>query len=55
MSKSETGFALFIAIIIGFFAGVIFDAHYFRDAAVRKGHAEYYLDKDFKRQWRWKP
>lgn len=22
--------------------------------AVKRGHAEYYIDKDYERQWRWK-
>jgi len=26
----------------------------FQDEAADKGHAEYYLDKDHKKQWRWK-
>jgi len=28
---------------------------YARDAAVKAGKAEYYLDADNNRQWRWKP
>lgn len=26
-----------------------------RDEAVKQGHAEYYLDKDNNKQWRWLP
>lgn len=44
---------------IGVFAGVLTatgsSASQLRDKAVEAGHAEYYLDENNERQWRWKP
>lgn len=35
--------------------GVAIGEERIKDAAVKSGHAEYYLDEKNERQWRWKP
>lgn len=42
-----------VAMAIGFVAGREFDGHESRDQAVEAGVAEYYLDQNHERQWRW--
>ena len=47
-----------LVFILGFIGGVIACEGVngdFKNEAVKLGKAEYYLDKDFNRQWRWKP
>lgn len=39
----------------GYCAGVGEGRSYEQNAAVKSGHAEYYLDENNNRQWRWKP
>jgi len=45
------GVGLFIGLALG--GTVAEDAA--KDNAVKTGHAEYYLDKDHNKQWRWLP
>jgi len=47
-------FFAFLAFCIGGSEGDRFARESMQDEAVRAGHAEYYLDKDNNRQWRWK-
>lgn len=69
IKKSTYQFAIFLCVVLGFMAGTIFirvrdqiclslphqvDARW-RKEAVDKGHAEYHLDKEYERQWRWLP
>jgi hypothetical protein len=50
---------LCIAFIVGFFTGTycmkVRQANLWQKDAVAHGKAEYYLDKDHDKQWRWKP
>lgn len=43
-----------VAVIAGTVSGVIVDGFWKTDA-VECGHAEYFLDNDHSRQWRWLP
>lgn len=62
MRDNEGGCAvigiLFCACIIGPFWAYTYGwdcgVQYMRDKAVTDGHAEYYLDENNARQWRWK-
>jgi len=52
-SKADFVLAWSILFMSGlFFAGWVSAS--WRQEATEKGHAEYYLDKDNERQWRWK-
>lgn len=47
-----------LMIIIGFIAGALGTKNprsYFEAEAVEAGHAEYYLDENYDKQWRWLP
>jgi hypothetical protein len=48
---------LFWLMLVAFFAGGVFGSctrhNWWQYEAVRAGHAEFYLDKDHNRQWRW--
>lgn len=48
------GAALGITLMFLFSVWMATPDSVWRKEAVEKGHAEYYLDKEFKRQWRWK-
>ncbi len=43
-----------LAYNAGFVEGRMSGRERFNKEAVEKGHAEYYLDKEFEKQWRWK-
>lgn len=45
---------LSVALIIGFAAGGCMTQAYCEKQAVKSGHAEYYLDENNNKQWRWK-
>ena len=51
--------AALLFIVIGFaFGGLVnslLNQGYLQKESVKAGHAEYYLDKDNNRQWRWLP
>lgn len=52
-----SGQATLIAIIvgvIGFLSGSTFAEKYWKQEAYKHGKAEYYLDQNNERQWRWK-
>ena len=52
--------------VVGFVLGIVFTLfmiitlvpsprEFLQKEAVKAGHAEYYLDEDYQRQWRWLP
>ena len=43
-----------IAVFGGYWAGAASEHDDFQEKAVNEGHAEYYLDENNERQWRWK-
>ena len=51
-------FVAIIIVIIGslcFLSGIVTGIVVQKKAAVENGKAEYYLDDNYERQWRWKP
>ena len=44
----------FIGFSLGFMCGGLDALRGANKEAVKEGHAEYYLDKNHKRKWRWK-
>lgn len=48
------GLLLFVGSVIGDYMGFDSGANYMRAEAVKAGHAEYYLDAENNRQWRWR-
>ena len=40
--------------VLGYIVGESMEQSKMRDNAVKAGYAEYYLDSNFERQWRWK-
>jgi len=59
MSDSVQWTALLLGMILGaLFCGLLVHTVTkcaWEREAVERGHGEYYLDKDYARQWRWKP
>lgn len=47
-------FAL-LCFVLGAIMGAVVGFSDYKDEAVRQGKAEYYLDQNHKRRWRWKP
>ena len=60
MSHSEinafwVGFLAGVVALVLIFLGIGFTREAFwHNEAVKSGHAEYYLDENFNKQWRWK-
>lgn len=59
MSKSDAAYAIFALFAFGVFLGELLgsfaETRDFRSAAVKHGKAEFYLDAQHDRQWRWLP
>ena len=54
LQSSLTAFAILFALVASFvLGGCIADAGN-REAAVKANHAEFYIDENNSRQWRWK-
>lgn len=58
MSKGDENFFIVLLVVcclsaLSFLFGRISGRGYMRDTAVSEQHAEYYLDKDNEKQWRW--
>ncbi len=46
---------LVLTAIVSSFGGAVWGWSYHKEHAVKAGHAEYYLDANNDRQWRWLP
>ena len=45
---------IIIIYIVGAYCGYNVGVEEHKKQAVKAGHAEYYIDKDFDKRWRWK-
>lgn len=50
----NTAIMFIVGVIIGFVIGFRVATNEYEKTAVKSGHAEYYLDEDNNKQWRWK-
>lgn len=50
----QAAYIFVLIFILGFIAGSFHGFNSARKEAVAKGKAEYYLDNNHQRQWRWK-
>ena len=57
MMNKEIIISYVLVFIFGFISGVFGTnpRSYFEAEAVEAGHAEYYLDENYDKQWRWLP
>jgi hypothetical protein len=55
--KSILADVLSLSIVAGccFVIGMVFTGKVFMESSIQAGHAEYYLDAEHARQWRWLP
>jgi len=43
-----------LSLFAGSIIGCMLEDEHHKDEAVKQGHAEYYLDENNEKQWRWK-
>lgn len=55
VSEAKTSWIALFFFIMGIAIGIIAMGARYHQMAVNLGHAEYYLDDDYDRQWRWLP
>ncbi len=58
LTENQVRGIFLIGVVIGLFIGAlimgVLVSRGWHNEAVEKGKAEYYLDEDYSRQWRWK-
>jgi hypothetical protein len=54
MTTAVIAIVFIVGWIIGFVVGFCVATNEFEKTAVKQGKAEYYLDENNERQWRWK-